>query len=131
MSLLLNLLWFVFGGFVAGLTWVLAGIILMITIVGLPWSAAAFRIAGFAFFPFGRRIDERDVITGREDLGTGGFGLFLNIIWIIFGGWYVALSHLVIAFGLAITLIGIPFALKHLQLAWLALAPVGKTVTKI
>jgi uncharacterized membrane protein YccF (DUF307 family) len=131
MSLLLNLLWFVFGGFVAGLTWVLAGIILMITIVGLPWSAAAFRIAGFAFFPFGRRIDERDVITGREDLGTGGFGLFLNIIWIVFGGWYVALSHLVIAFGLAITLIGIPFALKHLQLAWLALAPVGKTVTKI
>ena len=69
--------------------------------------------------------------TGVEDAGTGPVGLFMNIVWIVLGGWHIALSHLFIAFFEAITIIGLPFAFKDVQLAWLALAPVGKTVEKI
>ena len=94
----------------------------------MPWAGAAFRIAGFAFWPFGKEIIDRAEITGRPDLGTGCLGLVLNILWVVFAGWYIALSHLIAAFVEAVTIIGIPFALKDLQLAWLALAPVGKTV---
>lgn len=130
MTLLLNILWFLFGGFLMGAAWLLAGVILAITIIGLPWAGAAFRIAGFAFFPFGKAIAERDLHTGQADLGTGGAGLFLNILWIVFGGWYIALGHLTLAVAQAITIIGIPFALKNLQLAWLALAPIGKIVVE-
>lgn len=130
MTLILNVLWFIFGGFLVGLTWVLAGVIMAISIIGLPWVGAAFRIAGFAFWPFGRTISERDLHTGREDLGTGNAGLVLNVVWIVLGGWYIALGHLIAAAGLAVTIIGIPFALKNLQLAWLALAPIGKSVVE-
>lgn len=128
MTLILNILWFVFGGWIAGLMWLLGGAILAITIVGLPWAGAAFRIAGFAFWPFGKQIVDRPDWTGREDGGTGCMGLALNIVWIVFAGWYIALAHVVIAAAEAVTIIGLPFAYKDLQLAWLALAPVGKTV---
>jgi len=128
MALLLNILWFLFGGWLTGLAWCLGGCLLAITVVGLPWAGAAFRIAGFSFFPFGRAIADRDVHTGRGDLGTGATGALLNIVWILLGGWYIALSHLVLAVAQAVTIIGIPFAIKNVQLAWLALAPIGKTV---
>ena len=126
MTLILNLLWFVLGGWLTGLLWLLGGVILALTIVGLPWAGAAFRIAGFAFWPFGKQIVDRDAWNGREDAGTGCMGLVLNIVWIVFAGWYIALAHLVIAAAEAVTIIGLPFAYKDLQLAWLALAPVGK-----
>ncbi|MHB8530622.1 MAG: YccF domain-containing protein [Caulobacteraceae bacterium] len=128
MTLLLNILWFILGGWLTGLLWLLGGLILAITIVGLPWTGAAWRIALFAFAPFGRRIIERRDLTGREDLGTGCLGVGLNVVWIIFGAWHIALAHLVIGAAQAITIIGIPFAWKNLELAWIALAPVGKTV---
>ena len=70
----------------------------------------------------------RDEFTGRHDIGTGGVGLVLNVIWFIFAGWYIALSHLVIAVAEFISIIGIPFALKDLELAKLALAPIGRTI---
>ncbi len=128
--LILNILWFILGGWLSGLLWCLGGVILAVTIVGLPWSMAAFRIAGFAFWPFGKEIVDREAITGRPDLGTGCFGLLLNILWVVFAGWYIALSHLVAAAVEAVTIIGLPFAVKDLQLAWLALAPVGKSVAR-
>jgi len=128
--LLLNILWFIFGGWLSGLLWLLGGLILAITIVGLPYTFAAWRIAGFSFWPFGREVVSRELITGKGDLGTGALGVVLNVIWFIFAGWYIALSHLLIAIAEAITIIGIPFALKDLQLAVLALAPVGKTVVE-
>lgn len=129
--LLLNILWFVLGGFVSGLLWLLSGVLLAITIVGLPWAFAAFRIAGFSAWPFGRQVVSRDLHTGREDLGTGPLGFVMNVVWFILGGWYLALSHLVMAFGLAITIIGIPFALQHVKLALISLAPVGKQVVEV
>lgn len=123
---LLNVLWFFFGGLVTGLGWLLAGVILAITIVGLPYAGAAFRIAGFAFWPFGREIVHRE--TG---LGAGPVGLVLNVIWFILAGWWLALGHVVVAAAEAITIIGIPFAIKDLQLAYIALAPIGRDVRRV
>lgn len=127
--LILNILWFILGGWLSGLLWLLGGAILAITIVGLPYTAAAWRIAGFSFWPFGKEVVSRESL-GLSDAGTGGMGVLLNIIWFIFAGWYIALSHLLIAVAEFVSIIGIPFALKDLQLAMLALAPVGKTVVE-
>ena len=127
MTLLLNILWFICGGWLSGLLWLRGGAILAITVVGLPYTGAAWRIAGFAFFPFGKEVVWREDV-GRSDLGTGPLGVVLNVIWFVFAGWYIALSHLLIAFAEAITIIGLPFAFKDLQLAGFALAPIGKTV---
>ena len=124
----LNILWFIFGGFISGCLWLLGGALLAITIVGLPYAGAAWRIAGFAFWPFGKEIVPRELVTGREDLGTGGLGCVLNVLWFILGGWYIALSHLIAAAAEAVTIIGIPFAIKDLQLAIVAIAPIGRKV---
>jgi uncharacterized membrane protein YccF (DUF307 family) len=127
MTLLLNILWFILGGFAAGLSWMISAVLLAITIVGLPWAAAAFRIGLFSFAPFGRRVvDRRDL--GHADLGTGPLGFLLNIIWFVVGGWWIGLSHVLIGLVLLLPLVTIPFALQHFKLALIALAPVGKTV---
>ena len=126
--LILNRLWFIFGGWLSGLLWLFGGVVLALSIVGLPWSFAAWRIARYSFWPFGREVVWRDTFSGREDIGTGPVGVVLNVIWFVFAGWYIALSHLIIAVAEAITIIGIPFALKDLELAKLALAPVGRTI---
>ena len=130
MSLILNILWFVFGGFLAGLAWLFGGLLLAITIVGLPWAGAAWRIAAFSFAPFGKRVVERSGLTGYGDLGSGPVGFLLNVIWFLLAGWYIALAHLAIAVAQFVSIIGIPFALQHLKLAWIALAPIGKTVVE-
>lgn len=127
---ILNVLWLIFGGLVTGLGWLLAGVILAITIVGLPYAGAAWRIAGFAFWPFGKEIVSRQIVTGQEDIGTGPIGTLLNVIWFLLAGWWLALSHLLVAVAEAITIIGIPFAIKDLQLARIALAPIGVAVVK-
>jgi uncharacterized membrane protein YccF (DUF307 family) len=127
--LILNILWFILGGWLSGLLWLLGGAILAITIVGLPYTFAAWRIAAFSFWPFGRDVVSRESL-GQADVGTGPLGFVLNIIWFIFAGWYIALSHLLIAVAEFVTIIGIPFALKDLQLARLALAPIGMTVVE-
>ncbi len=129
MTLLLNILWFICGGWLSGLLWLFGGLLLAITVVGLPYTAAAWRIAGFAFFPFGKEIVWREEV-GKADIGTGPVGVVLNVIWFVFAGWYIALSHLLIAIAEAITIIGLPFAFKDLQLAAFALAPIGKTVVR-
>ena len=130
MRLLLNILWFIFGGWLSGLLWLIGGAVLALTIVGLPYTAAAWRIAGFAFWPFGKEIVSREIVTGEHDIGTGPLGLVLNIIWFVFAGWYIALSHILIAIPEAISIIGLPFAFKDLQLAQIAFAPVGKIVVE-
>ncbi len=127
---ILNLLWFFLGGWLSGLLWLLGGLLLAITIVGLPYAGAAWRIAGFAFWPFGKEIVSREIVTGRGDVGTGPLGFLLNLVWFVLGGWYIALSHLLIAVAEAISIIGIPFAIKDLQLAYIALAPIGRTVVR-
>ena len=130
MRLILNVLWFALGGWLSGLLWLLGGCLLAVTIVGLPWAGAAFRIAGFAFWPFGKEVIDRRWLTGRGDPGTGCLGVLLNVVWFLLAGWYIALTHLLIACVEAVSIIGIPFAIKDLQLAMLALAPVGKAVAE-
>ena len=125
--LILNLLWLIFGGWLSGLLWLVGGAVLALTVVGLPWTFAAWRIARYSFWPFGREVVWRDEL-GAHDVGTGPLGLILNIIWFVFAGWYIALSHLLIAVAEFISIIGIPFALKDLELAKLALAPIGRTI---
>ncbi len=130
MTLILNILWFVLGGWVAGLWWLACGLLLAITIIGLPWTQAAWRIGMFSFAPFGKRVVPRDEITGREDLGTGSTGFLLNVIWFVLAGWHLALMHLVIGVVQCVSIIGIPFGIQHFKLALIALAPVGKEVVE-
>ena len=130
MAILLNILWFILGGWLSGLAWLLAGVVLAITVVGLPWSAAAFRIGLFSFAPFGRHVVPRQALDGRGDLGTGPLGLLMNVVWILLAGWWLALHHVVLAVALMVTIIGIPFGLQHLKLALVSFAPVGQTVVE-
>ena len=130
MTLLLNLIWFLLGGFAAGVGWLFSAVILALTIVGLPWAQAAIRIGLFTFFPFGRQVVDRRAL-GREDLGTGAVGCLLNVIWFVAAGWWLALAHVVLGVLLLIPLITIPFALQHFKLAGIALAPIGKEVIEV
>jgi uncharacterized membrane protein YccF (DUF307 family) len=126
--LLLNLLWIVFGGLWMALGWVIAAVVMAITIIGLPWAHAAFNIAVYTFLPFGQKAVSRAEYTGTADIGTGPLGVLGNIIWLLLAGWWLVLGHLVTAFLLAITIIGLPFAWAHLKLAGLALWPIGKMI---
>ena len=124
MIFLINLLWFIFGGFLAWAGWMLAGVLLAITVVGLPWSFAAFRIAPFAAWPFGRTlVDARDL---GEDVVVGTD--LANLLWIIFAGFWLALGHLTAGVGLCASIIGIPFGIAHFKLALVSWAPLGKRV---
>jgi uncharacterized membrane protein YccF (DUF307 family) len=122
LSLILNVLWIVFGGLVMALAWVVAALLMAVSIIGLPWVPAALRIAGYTLLPFGNRVEDRD---------DGPISLLGNIVWFILAGWWLALGHLICALGLAVTIIGIPFAWAHLKLAGLSLAPVGKAIVPI
>jgi uncharacterized membrane protein YccF (DUF307 family) len=122
MRLLLNVLWFIFGGWISGTAWIIAGVILAITVVGLPWTPAAFRLAGFSYWPFGRILIDRD---------DGPGSCLLNVLWLVLAGWWLALHHVVLAIPLAVSIIGLPFAFQHLKLAAASLTPVGKAVVEV
>jgi uncharacterized membrane protein YccF (DUF307 family) len=130
-SVLLNLLWIVFGGVWMAVGWLVAAVIMAITLIGLPWTRAAFNIAVCTLLPFGQTAVSRADYTGREDLGTGPLGALGNIIWLVLAGWWLALGHVLFALGLAVTIIGLPFAWAHLKLAGLALWPIGKMIVPI
>ena len=129
MRTILNILWNVPGlGFVAAFFWVLAGLLMAITIIGLPWAKACFTLANYTLAPFGRELASRYDVTGRLSLGTGGLGLLANLIWFVLAGWWLMLLHIVVACAAAITIIGVPFAWAHLKLAGASLFPVGKEI---
>jgi uncharacterized membrane protein YccF (DUF307 family) len=128
LSFLLNLLWIVFGGLEMALGWVIAAVIIAITIIGLPWARAAFNIAAYTLLPFGQKAVARAEYAGTEDVGTGPLGVLGNIVWLVLAGWWLALGHLITAILLAVTIIGIPFAWAHLKLAGIALWPIGKVI---
>lgn len=118
MNLLLNIIWLIFGGFVVVLAYVLGGILLCITIIGIPFGIQCFKLAGLAVAPFGREIRE------KEPPG-GAVAIIMNIIWIILPGLELAVFHLVMALLFAITIIGLPIAAQHLKMTRLALIPFG------
>lgn len=118
-ALIMNILWIIFGGLTMAFGWLVAAVLMAITIVGLPWTPAALRIAFYTLLPFGQRVEDSD---------AGALSLLGNVVWFVLAGWWLALGHLILAVGLAVTIIGIPFAWAHLKLAGLSLTPVGKTV---
>jgi uncharacterized membrane protein YccF (DUF307 family) len=130
-SLLFNLLWLLCGGLWMAVAWLVAAVVMAISIVGLPWARAAFTIAAYTLLPFGQMAVSRAEYTGREDIGTGPLGTLGNLVWLVLAGWWLALGHLALALLLAVTIIGLPFAWAHLKLAGLALWPIGKMIVPI
>ncbi len=128
MNAIANLIWFILGGLVMGLGWWLVGLVMLISIIGIPWARACFVFGGFCFFPFGREAIDRRELTGKSDLGTGTLGLIGNVIWFVVAGLWLAIGHVTAAVANFVTIIGIPFGIQHLKLAACALWPVGKTV---
>ncbi len=124
MRLFGNLIWFIFGGFFMGLAWWLAGLLAALTIIGIPFAIAAFRIGTFSFWPFGRQIVPQPNRGEVHEL----LDFLANILWIIFGGLWLAIGHLVWALIFTITIIGVPFAVQHLKLARLSFTPYGKRI---
>ncbi|ATD29411.1 hypothetical protein FORC55_3627 [Vibrio cholerae] len=114
-----------------GLAWWLVGVLAFISIIGIPWGRACFVIGNFSFWPFGYEAISRDELTDQTDIGTSGFGVLGNIIWFILAGFWLAVGHILSAVACFITIIGIPFALQHLKLAVISLAPIGKAVVPI
>lgn len=124
MNLLGNIVFFVFGGFIIFLGYVLGGIILCLTIVGIPFGFQCFKLAGGVLAPFGREIREIDPPGGCVSI-------VLNVIWVILPGLELAIMHLVLAALFAITIVGIPIAAQHIKLIPLALLPFGRQVRDI
>jgi len=121
MNFIGNIIWFVFGGFIIALEYLISSILLMITIIGIPFGLQTLKLASLAIWPFGRK-------TVHIESPTGCLSTLLNLIWILLGGIWISLTHLVLGVLLFITILGIPFALQHFKLASLALTPFGKAI---
>ncbi|MEJ2449030.1 MAG: YccF domain-containing protein [Anaerolineales bacterium] len=119
MSVLGNLIWLIFGGFLAGMGYILGGLLLCLTIVGIPFGLQTIKIGMATFTPFGKEVRE------LEKANSAGRVIF-NMIWIVLFGWEIALAHLIHGIILAITIIGLPFAKQHFKLIPLALLPFGR-----
>ena len=115
-----NILWLLLGGLELAIAYAIAGLIAVVLIITIPFAVPAFRLAGFALWPFGR------VLVQKSGAGVGS--TLGNVLWIVIAGIWLALGHLFAAFINAITIIGIPFAIAHVKLAGAALAPFGHTV---
>ena len=118
MSLLGNILWFIFGGLFSGLSWILSGVIWCVTIVGIPYGRQCFKFASMSFVPFGKEME----------YGGGVPSLLANVIWIIFFGIPMALENLIFGCIWCITIVGIPFGLQFFKIAKLSLAPFGARI---
>ena len=118
MKTLGNIIWFLFAGLWSWLSWTFVGLLLCITVIGIPFGIQCFKIGNFGLFPFGKRIE------ASTNIGS----LFLNLIWILIFGWELALLHLFSAFLLAITIIGLPFAAQSVKMAGISLFPFGAKI---
>ena len=121
MRILGNLIWLIFGGLYAAFFYVIGGIALCLTIIGIPFGVQCFKLAGFVLWPFGKLA----ISTASS---AGCLSIFLNIIWILCGGIWLAIGHIIWGFILMITIIGIPFARQHFKLVEISLMPFGKTI---
>jgi uncharacterized membrane protein YccF (DUF307 family) len=124
MSLLGNIIWLIFGGFLAGLGYILGGLVLCLTIIGIPFGLQAIKLGTATMTPFGRKIVE-------DGNPNSTLKIVLNVVWLFFFGWEIALMHLFHAVLLAITIIGLPFAKQHIKLTPLALLPFGRSFERL
>ncbi len=118
MNLFLNILWFILGGVIISFGYILGGVLLCLTIIGIPFGIQCFKLSMLALAPFGREVRE------TEPPG-GALAVIMNVIWIILPGLELALIHLFLALIFAITIIGLPFAAQHLKMTRLAILPFG------
>ena len=123
MSLIGNLIWFIFGGLLLGIGYLFGGIVLCLTIVGIPFGLQIIKLGLFAMWPFGGEVVP-------ENNTSGCLPLLLNVLWIICGGIEVALTHLALGIVFSITIVGIPFGMQHFKLMMLALMPFGHEVVR-
>jgi len=119
MSLLGNLVWLIFGGLLAGLGYIIGGVLLCLTIVGIPFGLQSIKLGMATFTPFGK-----EVVEGEQ--ANSPLRVIFNLIWLVLFGWEIALNHLLWAVVLAITIIGLPFAKQHIKLIPVALFPFGR-----
>ena len=120
MNTLLNIIWLVLSGFWLFLGYVIAGVVMCVLIVTIPWGIASFRIARYALWPFGR-----EVVTKPT---SGVWSVLGNTVWIILAGWWLALAHVVTAILLCITIIGIPLGIANFKMVPISLLPLGKEI---
>ena len=124
MGCLMNILWLVFGGIFTAIEYVVASLLLMLTIVGIPFGMQTLKLAGLALWPFGKEV--------RSGARTDGcLYVLMNLLWILLGGIWICLSHLAFGALLCITVIGIPFGLQHFKLAAVSLTPFGKDIVSV
>jgi len=124
MSILMNILWLLLGGIFTAVEYVISSLAMMITIIGIPFGLQTLKLSLLALCPFGKEI--------RTTPQAGGcLSIIMNILWILLGGIWISLSHLVFGIVLCITIIGIPFGRQHFKLAGLALTPFGKHIVEI
>lgn len=121
MKFLGNLIWLIFGGLITAIEYLISSILMMITIVGIPFGIQTLKLAGLALWPFGKKV-----ITHNRS--NGCLYILFNVIWILIGGIWISLTHVLFGVLLFITIIGIPFAQQHFKLALLALTPFGKDI---
>ena len=121
MKTLGNIIWIIFGGLFLALGYVFSGIILCCTIIGIPFGLQIFKVAGLALWPFGREVRYKQQSAGC--LSTG-----MNVLWILIGGIWLALEHVIVGIVFFITIIGIPFGKQHFKLAAIALTPFGREI---
>lgn len=121
MKFLGNIIWLVFGGILVFAEYLISSILLMITIIGIPFGVQTLKLSILAIWPFGRTV------VGSNDSG-GCLSVFMNILWILLGGVWICITHLFFGLLFCITIVGIPFGMQHFKMAGLALAPFGKSV---
>ena len=121
MKILGNIIWLVFGGLGIAVEYFISSLLLMITIIGIPFGIATMRLGILALWPFGSHV-----VDQPQD--TGCLSLFMNILWFFVGGFWIALTHLGFGLLLCITIVGIPWGKMHFRLMRLALAPFGKEI---
>ena len=119
MNFLGNLIWLIFGGFLSGLGYILGGLLVCLTIVGIPFGTQAIKLGVATMSPFGREI------VPTEQAGEASY-VVVNVIWAVLFGWEIALAHFISGLILGITIVGIPFAKQHFKLIPLAVAPFGR-----
>lgn len=122
MNTLGNIIWIVFGGLIMALFWFLAGVVMCITIIGIPFGLQAFKMANLILWPFGKEVDYANLKTSS---------ILLNILWIILFGWGLAFASFVLGVVFSITIIGLPFGLQWFKFATLALFPFGANIEKM
>lgn len=121
MNILMNILWLVFGGILIAVEYLIASLLMMVTIIGIPFGLQTLKMSTLALCPFGKQVQS------HPDSG-GCLSILMNILWICLGGFWISLSHLGLGIVLCITIIGIPFGIQHFKLAGLALTPFGKEI---